>query len=306
MTIPPSLPPGQGPVRKPDPKHGHAPDHFRGKNPWLIVGCVLAGLLLVAAVILYLLTDMFAQGGYDYDDGNRHEKALRQTDRDETEEPVPDMMREEPLPQAPADTSCVSGVAGRRLHGIGTNGEKAISLDLVIDDDGRVSGKYWNIIYNIEFDISGHRQSDGTLDMTLTTVKDHVSTPLTLRTTDGRGYSGIWGKKHNPVYVVLHDGAVSSVPAPGIDITGHVKGPGDQAVLNDDFHITQKPDGTLYFWYPSQGWQSRLKVRRIGSDLEVYDRSGRVQASIAFPDAETMTGVMRDNDGQTFTVTLYP
>lgn len=314
MATPPPLHPKQQPATPANPAHAPKPAHTptpspapsQGKNPWLIAGCVLAGLLLIAAVLLYLLTDLFGQDGYDYDDGNRNEKVLRDKDRTDADEPRPDVIREEPLTAVP-DSMPAPGAAYApgKLHGIGHNGSKAISMDISIDPDGNVSGTYWNMIYSLQFDIAGRRLPDGTLDLTLTTVKDHISTPLRLVSSNGYSYSGTWGKKQHPVDIELYEGGFQYTPAPNA-ARFHVKGPGNTSVLNEDFCITQDNDGTMYFWYPSQGYQNRMKADKYGPDFVIYDRNGTVQARISFHSDEDQTGVMTDSDGQTFTVTALP
>lgn len=266
-----------------------------GSNTWLIVGSVLAGLLLIAAVLLYFLSDLFdSSGSYDYDDGNRNEKVLRQHDDDGTE------LRKAPERDQEAGSRPAAG-APTALHGRGHNSITPISLDIDIDADGNITGTYWNIFGNLEFSVSGRQTADGSLEMTLTTVKDHVSTPLTLNTTDGFNYSGKWGKKQRPVAIALYDGHSRSSQAPNVISRWHVKGPQPTAVVNDDVCISEE-NGTYYYWYASQSYDNRLRMTSIPDGFYLYNDKGERIATIN--GNEDGTATMTDSHGQIFTVTI--
>lgn len=301
-TPPPLLPndtPGQQPLRQPGlrPKQpsgrNNAPKK-PGANTWLIVGSVLAGLLLIAAVLLFFLSDLFdSSDSYDYDDGNRNEKVLRQHD-DEAE------LRKAPERDQETDSQPATGTPAT-LHGRGHNSITPISLDINIDADGNITGTYWNIFGNIEFSVSGRRTADGSLEMTLTTVKDNVSTPLTLHTTDGFNYSGKWGKKQRPVAIALYDGHAQVSPAPNVVSRWHVKGPQPTAVVNDDVCISDE-NGTYYYWYASQSYDNRLRMTPTPDGFYLYNDKGERLASITTNEDGTAT--MTDSHGQTFSVTM--
>lgn len=306
MATPPPLPPPEnrqtdinasGPRQLPsipaqDAGSGQ-PQPGGGTNPWFIVGGVLIGLMVITAVLLFCLTDLFSDKDYRYDDGNPHDKVLRQ--QEETEDPRVDVLRRDSV----AETPVVSGPSS--LHGLGTNGRGAMAVDLNINPDGTLSGTYWNILYNLEFSVSGNRLSDGTLDMTLTNVKDKTPTHITLRSSDGVNYSGQWGKKEQMVNISLTEDIPYSGINQSVKYGNHLKGPGDSSVLNADFNIGEGSDGNLYFWYPGQGYKNRLRVIDYGDFMEIYNNNGGVLATISW-DYPGESGTLRDTDGQSFAI----
>ena len=305
MAVPPPLPPenrqtgidAPGGRRMPYiPAQGERrgqPQPGGSANPWFIVGGVLIGLMVITAVLLYCLTDLFSDKDYRYDDGNPHEKVLRQQEK--TAYPRVDVLRQDSV----AETPVASGPAS--LHGLGTNGRGAMAVDMNINPDGTLSGTYWNILYNLEFSVSGNRLSDGTLDMTLTDVKDKTPTRLTLRSSDGVNYSGKWGKKEQMVNISLTEDIPYSGIGQSVMYSNHLKGPGDSSVLNADFNIGEGSDGNLYFWYPCQGYKNRLRVIDHGDLMEIFDNNGGVLATISW-DYPGESGTLHDTENQIFTI----
>lgn len=291
MTPPPLKPQADAPARPQQPPRALMPPKGCGNSnrTWLIVGCSLAGLLLVAAVLLFFLTDLFSSDAEDYDDGATHEKAL--TIDDGTERPLQEM----PLTEQSADTLAAATGQAEQLHGLGSNGYGSFSLDIHISPSGEVTGTYWNIFGNLKFTVQGHRQSDGTLDMELTCT-DGVKTHMTLYSSDGYNYSGQWGKKRQPVNATLYNGPVPQVAYNTI-LSGHIKG----GVLNQDFCISEY-NGKAYYWYPSQGFASRLPVEPASDGFTLYNTDGTNVGTFRMdsPGSGTLTMM----DGQTFSITI--
>ncbi|MCM1004860.1 MAG: hypothetical protein NC402_01025 [Prevotella sp.] len=292
------------------PRGSNSPERQNNKPPrrrtdsnkiWLTVGCVLIAILAGVAVALYLMTDKNGSTtDDDYEDGNRYERPLRKVSDDRLNEPRADMISEEnALAEEEAEGQLTAGKPGR-LFGQGTNGDASISMELTADKNGNLSGTYWNVLYNLQFSLSGRMLTDGTLDMTLTQVKDHTQTPLLLTTSDGFNYSGRWGKNQKPVSIRLSsslrsDNVMNSAPIE----TWHIKGPDGQSVLNADLCIGQNgQQHTL--WYLDQGAWNSMKLRQTADGYKVYNFADNPIADI------TRTGdrtAVLTHDGMTFEMT---
>ena len=320
MATPPPLHPRQNPAAdasapdrssaKPSPTPTPGPSSGKPGGPkqgntWLIVGSVLAGLLLVAAVLLYFLTDLFDGGGYEYDDGNRHEQVLRDKEKnDPEEEPRVDVLREEPTDSA---RTTVSARNVGSFHGQGMSNTGTISLDIDCAPDGSVTGTYWNMLYALEFNVDGRQSDDGTLELNLTQTKDGTQTTMTLYTLNGSDYSGSWGKKGKPVNITLYNGSTPYQSAPNVMQRWYIKGPDNTSVLNQDVCISQDSDGQYYFWYPALGYAYRFRMDAGSRTSTLYNYCGRHVADITdyYDVGVGSTATLIDNDGQRFRLERY-
>ena len=301
MPNPPLLP-GQGhdahnAVRRTPPKlpeHGPLPGmNNRNNNIWLIIGLFLTGVALLAVGVLYFLTDIF-KNSYVYDDGLTHERVMRTGVVPEVEE-------------VPALETVITRSEPRAVSGIGSAGKSPMSLDVDIDSDGRVSGTYWNILYDLRFAVSGRELPDGTLDLMLSL--DGVNTPLYLATRDNTGYTGYVGKSKKHASNTLSRGSRISETPPdeGYTYHGHIRGNG----MSSDFCLSVDDGGHGYYWYPQQGYENRLHVRPLpGSDnILIIEWDGVKLAEISMDtDVEPgarWTGSMVDSNGKRFDITDF-
>lgn len=305
MATPPPLSQAPGPGPNPQPVMPPRPPKKNSSKIWLIVGACVAGVAAIVAILLFILSDLKSTE-YEYDDGNRHEKPLRQRDDDEDtkdemtmlidnsfEEPEEEIVEEVVMPTAQGPVA---------LHGIGVNTNSAISMDIDIDDNGNVSGTYWNILYHLKFKVTGSEY--GTTDVNhldLNLNIDGVTTPLYLSSTDGVNYTGTWGAKNKPVSITLNRGHFSADASPGATVSeGHISGNG----LNRDFRISYGPGGDMYYWYPSQNFNNRLKiVDNGGGSFTIFRRDGGYQASITLNNSGS--GTLQDTSNRTFTIKMY-
>lgn len=298
MALPPPLP-DQQPSQTPQSPEGNpdkrttSPYKKSGGNRWLIAGCILAGVLFVTALLLYFLTDLFGSDSYEYDDGNRHEKVLRQ------QADSNDVLIKAPT-QTPDSARTLTYLPSlpTTLHGRGINGKGPMSLDININSDGIISGTYWNMFGNIEFNVQGILDSTGTLDMKMTTVKEGVTTYLKLFSTDGINYYGNWGKNNQIVEITLYEGPQPYTPSPDVIQSLHVSGVG----LNSDVNISED-NGTLYYWYPDQGYGNRIRLTPISDGYKLVNTRGESVATITSnPEDNSLT--LTNNSNQTFKLTV--
>lgn len=302
--IPPPLPsnrplgnpaptPRSGNIQNPRPSR--KPD--KNSKIWLIVGCVIAALAITAAVLLWLISDLHS-GSYDYDDGNRHEKPLRKhldEDDKEMEEMHIDFNNQG---AAEEDTSAETAYTARSVHGIGVCSNSPFSMDIDVDDNGKVSGTYWNILYNLKFTVSGTQNASRDLALKLTI--DGVDTFIDLYTQDGYNYQGSWGKNKRPVNIVFEPGNFPAAPSPGSTIAGgHASGGG----LNADFSISYASNGEPYFWYHSQGFNNRLPVSLNPDGFDIYSRGRTWLATVSYNGDGI--GTMRDKNDRTFNIKMH-
>ena len=291
MALPPPLPTGQ---HEPAGKKTNTSSttNKSGVSPWLIGGGILAGLLLVTAIILYFMTDLFGSDSYEYDDGNRNERVLRKhSDSDDN------LIKVHKQPADSVQAASYAHALPVTLHGQGINGKGPMSLDIDIDANGSITGTYWNMFGNIEFNASGSIGTDGTLDLSLTTVKDNVNTRMTLYSTDGINYHGSWGKNNQPVDITLYEGNQPLIAYPNIQEQYHVSGVG----LNADVNISED-NGTLYYWYPEQGYRNRIRMIVETTGYTLVNTRGETVATITTTD-DYDTLILTDNANRTFTVT---
>lgn len=300
MTPPPLPSKGPQPAPRPtsSPRPSGAPQRPHKAKPgankiWLIVGLSLIGVALIACVILFVLNQA-QKGEHVYDDGF-HEKALQEITQDAE------------VTEIPAVETQITYINPRTVSGEGTAGGSPMTLDIDVDDQGNVTGTYWNVLYCLKFDVKGTQKAGGDLDLTLSL--DNVTTPLRLTSSDMRNYHGTLGESQKSVSVTLGEGHRNYESPVGAETTlyGHLKGP----AMNRDFRINLDYDGNGNFWFPDQGYENRLPVSvRTGHDvLYIYGYDGTKIATIVVnSDYETgeATGTLTDFNDRTFDITsLY-
>lgn len=306
MATPPPLHGNQGSTPSVRPPQPPRPPKKNSAKTWLIVGSGIALIAAIVAVLLYIFSDLKSEN-YEYDDGNRHEKPLRQRDDENLGDEMAVLTSDFETPEEeeeevvfeeevfmPTQGSCA-------LHGIGVNTNSAISMDIDIDDNGNVTGTYWNILYHLKFKVSGVVNGTTNVDhLDLNLSIDGVTTPLYLSTTDGVNYSGTWGAKNKPVNITLHKGHFVADASPGATVSeGHISGNG----LNRDFRISYGPGGDMYYWYPSQNFNNRLRIVDHGDgSYTLFRRDGGYQASITLNSSGS--GTLQDTSNRTFTVKM--
>ena len=291
MSTPPPVPPQQpqqqpfGPQQPFEPQQPIEPQQPRKGNSnktWIIVGCCIVGAALIAVAILYFTLWHKSSDGTPYSDGS-NEQVIRNQDAP---------AEEEVKIEAPSIIPM-----GTRIAGLGTNDNSACGLDIEISDDGQVNGTWWNVLYCLKFNVTGTATRDGVLDLDLHI--DKVTTPIHLTTTDGYNYSGTWGAQSapKPVRLELKDGGMK-MNQPGPErYSGRITGHG----MNRTFRITEAPNGQLYWWYPDEGYQNRLKcdVDEDGN-ISIYTPFGDRQA-IIYDNFDTGGWTLQDQS-QTFDV----
>lgn len=283
---PPLRPVAQTPV-SPSPSGPEGPRPPRkNHNIWLIIGLILIGLGVVAALVLFLV-NKGKQGIHEYDDGLTHEKVLRENTELEVEE-IPSVETE------------IRHIEPRVVSGKGTAGDSPITLDIDVDSEGRVTGTYWNVLYCLKFSVTGRQDADGNLNLTL--HLEGVDVPLVLNTTDKMHYSGTLGSSEKYAEINLYSGhrEYESPVSVGTEFSGHLSGNG----MNKDFRMSLDYDGDGWFWFPDQGFANRMRVVGYGDDtLEICGFDGeKIATMYLYEDGSRLV----DFSGKEFTITnLY-
>lgn len=174
----------------------------------------------------------------------------------------------------------------------GLLGEIPFTLDLNISEDGTISGKYWNVLYDIPLSVSGNCLSNNDFDLTL--GKGSTQSSLYLKTDGNSSCTGIWGTKKIPVVADMQKGVRPSSPLPKGDYMRlRIKGNGINKIarLGDD-----------YFYYEDQGTNQGhiLKASQTNSESYIlsYDNGEKV-ANIDLDENR-----LNDVTGKTFEVTI--
>lgn len=257
---------------------------------WLWVGLGLVAVALAIAAVLWFISTG-TEKDYDYSDGD-HVLTEHEVSSSPLESSPVDVATEEPAGTATVEANLLTG----HVYLDGELGEIPFTLDLDISPSGSVSGIYWNVLYDLKFQVTGTRDSnDGfSLDMS----RDGVTTPLRLTAQGGGRYAGTWGKKRQTVDARLEKGtrpggSVSSAGAYKVRVSGN----GIRALA----YITED-----CIWYADQGSGPghRLRVRDIGDfEYEVLsDMGARIATFFLMETAYGVSGTMKDITGKTFEI----
>lgn len=273
------------------PKFPEGPKRRDSNNIWLYVGIGIIAVLASAAALLYFFSPK--DSDREYHDGS-NEKPLR-IHNDEDERPLKKADFEI------ADTASIEKAdidRPHRLFGQGTNGEASFSLDLNIADNGSLSGTYWNVIYNLQFSVSGKMLDDGTIDMTLTQVKDHTPTPLKLFTSDGYHYHGTWGSSNREVTLTLDSDHTPLYRSGSVIDTWHIQGPDNSKILNADINLCYDRRTESYtMWYRDQGSLNAIPLIENGNGFLVYNYDNTLVAEITLYNDGTGELIYRGSGG---------
>lgn len=281
----------ENPADDNSPKFPEEPKRRDSNNIWLYVGIGIIAVLASAAALLYFFSPK--DSDHEYHDGS-NEKPLR-IHNDEDERPLKKADFEI------ADTASIEKAdidRPHRLFGQGTNGEASFSLDLNIADNGSLSGTYWNVIYNLQFSVSGKMLDDGTIDMTLTQVKDHTPTPLKLFSSDGYHYHGTWGSSNREVTLTLDSDHTPLYRSGSVIDTWHIQGPDNSKILNADINLCYDRRTESYtMWYRDQGSLNAIPLIENGNGFLVYNYDNTLVAEITLYNDGTGELIYRGSGG---------
>ncbi|MDE7413066.1 MAG: zinc ribbon domain-containing protein [Muribaculaceae bacterium] len=167
--------------------------------------------------------------------------------------------------EEPVNTALITG----KVNINGTINDYPFTLDLNVKEDGTLTGKYWNVFYDLSLPVSGRRLSNNNLDLTL--GKGNSQSSMFLETAGGNFYNGKWGKKEKPVVAELQKIPRDKSYYPEeykmrllVKINGHNK----YAVMGDEF-----------FYYEDQGAVPGhiMRPRKVAADFyEIVNDKGDV------------------------------
>lgn len=265
-------------------------------NKWLIAGSCLAAVLLITAVLLYFMTDLFDRSSNnDKDDMEEKDELNKEEDSADYEMPSTAMNEKEVVAE-----NALMNIG--YYNGQGIVNDQTFSLDIKCDNEGYVTGKYWNVLYCLSFDVRGHQDSDGSLDLMLTQTRDGTQVPLVLYTQNGVDYTGTLGKSKKGLNITLGRGSASPGYAPNVLQRWTIKGPDNSSILNETVNISQDSNGNYVYWYPTQGYANHLILRPGSNTHYLYNLAGGQEAYISVPYDQGVgsLGTLVDNAGQTF------
>lgn len=248
---------------------------------WLFVGLSILIAGIITAVVLFF-TLRSSDKSYNYSDGQNPEVEHEVSPGDV----IPDV-------ETPVEST---GSLRGDYFISGTLDSFPFTMEIYVNDDGLVSGTYWNVLYNIRLQVSGTASQNGNLNVTLGSGSS--ASHLQMHADGGGRYSGIWGKKNKPIVAELEQGTAPSgvhSSAGGMRLLVEGGGIKSHAILTDD-----------YFWYEDQGSSDAhcLEVRPL-SDLnyELLNNRGQHVATIfLMQTAYGTSGRMTDISGREFTL----
>lgn len=174
----------------------------------------------------------------------------------------------------------------------GTLGEMPFTLDLDISEEGEVTGKYWNVLYDIPLPVSGNRLSNNDFDLIL--GKGSSQSSLILNYDGENSFIGRWGQKEKPIHAEMCYGRRPAAPLPTGDYMRlRIKGNGINKIarLGDD-----------YFYYEDQGADIGHTLKVSQRDSENYILYDTNESKVA--DIDLYEGMLGDVLGKTFEVTI--
>lgn len=262
----------------------------RKTSAWVWVGLGLILMAVAIAVALWFVLRS-TEKTYDYSDGvhvpTEHEISSSLMES----EPVEVEISEAPVNTATVDSNLLTG----HVYMDGELERMPFTLDIDISPSGDVTGVCWNVLHDMQFKVTGTRNSnDGfSLDMS----RKGVTTTLRLTAQGGGRYSGTWGKSQAVAARMEKGprpgGSLSSAGAYKVSVSGN--GKRALAYITDD-----------YMWYADQGSGPghRLRVRDLGDcEYEVLsDNGARIATFFLMETAYGVSGTLKDRTGKTFEI----
>lgn len=196
----------------------------------------------------------------------------------------------------PADAPQQNRKGDGPFYGVGTIDTFPYSLDITIAD-GKVSGTFWNILYDIKLPASGTFTNDGMLRLDLGSGSS--LSHLQMHTDDGYNFTGVWGKKKKRVTLRLRPGSRSTSPGSysGQKIT--IKGGG----MTTHALLVDNSDGT-FFYFPNQPAGNRLPMEVDYSNDTYTLYSPNDRSWLATIRRNGSTGTIENSSGKCFDVTF--
>ncbi len=217
-----------------------------------VVALLLAGIIVIIAVVVLVLCDTFSKST-DFKSDTFDDSCAVDTVADVYN----DLNFEEVSHFTPGD-----------FYGKGTISDFPFSIDIKIGSNGQVTGSYWNMLYDIPLKVTGYEDSNQALHLQLGTGSGASS--LFLEPAGEGMYTGTWGAKKHAVSVELlsspHSDSKPTIHSDDIELTVDFGGG-----ISKTAYVRGLSSGSssIKFYYPDQPAGNMFNVKKRSPDLVI-------------------------------------
>lgn len=265
-----NTPPTPVPPTNPMPGRKRPPGNT-GQTLLGVIGIVAGGIVLLA--ILAALA--FFLGRKNNGKEDHSEDSIEQTSVGFTEEetvtiddttPRKDLTVDEPTPTH-------LYLPPKTYHAMGYLSDLPCSIDFTVNNNGDVSGTFWNIFYDIKLQVEGSIDSAGNLSLDL--GSGSTLSHMDLKGISGSNrFSGSWGKNQKPISIKVYPGSRDSSLPSQSGVSFKIVGGG----MTTHGHISSVGGDRYKLTFDNQPEVNALPCTLSGSTFSIYspDNSSRV------------------------------